>query len=306
MSDSFCSFLSSTPNPNHNSHAPPKISPIVQPYCICTHCSHLLPFNHHPGTLDCNGVDQGTSNTMQPQQSSRWSPTPVQLLVLEELYRKGMKTPSAEQIQQIALQLRQFGKIEGKNVFYWFQNHKARERQKRRRREMEETTGSSTEDKKEKDKYIMSNSEAAAGLKETGSGVKETKKWATTSNCSEQAEDISEKRSIQVLRKNIATESEGKCQNIEIPYYLTPFTSAAYRTCSNSNTPQSYGLLPFDKENFNYYEEENAGPSPRTLDLFPVKEDEQDGKPMCCVNDSMDTEVTSSSNQFFEFLPLRN
>lgn len=72
-----------------------------------------------------------------------------------------MKAPSAEQIQQIALQLRQFGKIEGKNVFYWFQNHKARERQKRRRREMEETTGSSTEDKKEKDKYVMINSEAA-------------------------------------------------------------------------------------------------------------------------------------------------
>lgn len=28
--------------------------------------------------------------------------------------------------------LRQYGKIEGKNVFYWFQNHKARERQKKR------------------------------------------------------------------------------------------------------------------------------------------------------------------------------
>ncbi|XP_058735382.1 WUSCHEL-related homeobox 6-like [Vicia villosa] len=305
MSDSFCSFLSATPNSNHNSHAPPKLSSIVQPYCLCTHCNHLLPFNHHAGTFDCRGADQGTSNTMQPQQSSRWSPTPVQLLVLEELYRKGMKTPSAEQIQQIALQLRQFGKIEGKNVFYWFQNHKARERQKRRRREMEETTGSSTEDKKEKDKYVMSNSEAA-GLKETGSGVKETKKWATTSNCSEQAEEIAEKGSIQVLRKNIAAESEGKCQNIEIPYYFTPFTSPAYRTCSNSisNTPQSYDLLPFNKENFNYYEEENA--APRTLDLFPVKEDEQDGKSMLCVNDSMETEIASSSNQFFEFLPLRN
>jgi hypothetical protein len=104
-------------------------------------------------------AEQGTSNNMQPQPSSRWSPTPVQLLVLEELYRQGMKTPSAEQIQQIASQLRQFGKIEGKNVFYWFQNHKARERQKRRRREMEGTTGSSTEVKIEKEKYITENSE---------------------------------------------------------------------------------------------------------------------------------------------------
>lgn len=96
-------------------------------------------------------AEQGTSNAagseshvVQPQQSSRWSPTPVQLLVLEELYRQGLKTPSAEQIQQIATQLRQFGKIEGKNVFYWFQNHKARERQKRRRREMEETTAANS------------------------------------------------------------------------------------------------------------------------------------------------------------------
>ena len=81
----------------------------------------------------------------------------MQLLVLEELYKQGTKTPSAEQIQQIASQLRQFGKIEGKNVFYWFQNHKARERQKRRRREMEENnnnnaaaSSSSGEGKKER------------------------------------------------------------------------------------------------------------------------------------------------------------
>lgn len=65
--------------------------------------------------------------------SSRWNPTPEQLRALEELYRRGTRTPSAEQIQQITAQLRRFGKIEGKNVFYWFQNHKARERQKRRR-----------------------------------------------------------------------------------------------------------------------------------------------------------------------------
>ncbi|KAF7822246.1 WUSCHEL-related homeobox 1-like [Senna tora] len=65
--------------------------------------------------------------------STRWNPTGEQLRALEELYRRGTRTPSAEQIQHITAQLRRFGKIEGKNVFYWFQNHKARERQKRRR-----------------------------------------------------------------------------------------------------------------------------------------------------------------------------
>ncbi|KAL8153549.1 hypothetical protein V2J09_011309 [Rumex salicifolius] len=65
--------------------------------------------------------------------SSRWNPTAEQLRTLEDLYRRGTRTPSTDQIQRITAQLRRFGKIEGKNVFYWFQNHKARERQKRRR-----------------------------------------------------------------------------------------------------------------------------------------------------------------------------
>ncbi|GMQ11501.1 hypothetical protein CsSME_00054123 [Camellia sinensis var. sinensis] len=72
-------------------------------------------------------------NPHQVVVSSRWNPTPEQLQTLEELYRRGTRTPSADQIQHITAQLRRYGKIEGKNVFYWFQNHKARERQKRRR-----------------------------------------------------------------------------------------------------------------------------------------------------------------------------
>ena len=68
--------------------------------------------------------------------AARWTPTPEQLYALEEIYQTGTRTPSATQIQQIAARLRRFGKIEGKNVFYWFQNHKARERQKRRRQQL--------------------------------------------------------------------------------------------------------------------------------------------------------------------------
>ncbi|XP_073009195.1 WUSCHEL-related homeobox 3A-like [Typha latifolia] len=50
------------------------------------------------------------------------------------MYRSGVRTPNAAQIQQITAHLSFYGKIEGKNVFYWFQNHKARDRQKMRRR----------------------------------------------------------------------------------------------------------------------------------------------------------------------------
>ncbi|KAK3140878.1 hypothetical protein QOZ80_5AG0407010 [Eleusine coracana subsp. coracana] len=55
-------------------------------------------------------------------------------MFLEEMYRGGLRTPNASQIQQITAHLSAYGRIEGKNVFYWFQNHKARDRQKLRRR----------------------------------------------------------------------------------------------------------------------------------------------------------------------------
>ncbi|KAF9620815.1 hypothetical protein IFM89_014752 [Coptis chinensis] len=67
------------------------------------------------------------------QSSTRWTPTSDQIRILKDLYyNNGVRSPSAEQIQRISARLRQYGKIEGKNVFYWFQNHKARERQKKR------------------------------------------------------------------------------------------------------------------------------------------------------------------------------
>ncbi|XP_022728695.1 WUSCHEL-related homeobox 3-like [Durio zibethinus] len=71
---------------------------------------------------------------MSPAASTRWCPTPEQLMILEEMYRSGIRTPNASQIQQITSHLSFYGKIEGKNVFYWFQNHKARDRQKLRRK----------------------------------------------------------------------------------------------------------------------------------------------------------------------------
>ncbi|KAJ3676391.1 hypothetical protein LUZ60_003803 [Juncus effusus] len=66
--------------------------------------------------------------------TTRWCPTPEQLMILEEMYRNGLRTPNAPQIQQITAHLSCYGRIEGKNVFYWFQNHKARDRQKLRRK----------------------------------------------------------------------------------------------------------------------------------------------------------------------------
>ncbi|XP_074588921.1 WUSCHEL-related homeobox 5-like [Curcuma longa] len=70
-----------------------------------------------------------------PASSSRWNPTKEQISLLEGLYKQGVRTPSADQIQQITGKLREYGIIEGKNVFYWFQNHKARQRQKQKQKQ---------------------------------------------------------------------------------------------------------------------------------------------------------------------------
>ncbi|KAL6551970.1 hypothetical protein OROGR_008124 [Orobanche gracilis] len=80
-----------------------------------------------------NSGKSSSSSYLCRQSSTRWSPTSEQIRILKDLYyNNGVRSPTAEQIQRISAKLRQYGKIEGKNVFYWFQNHKARERQKKR------------------------------------------------------------------------------------------------------------------------------------------------------------------------------
>ncbi|KAJ6288294.1 hypothetical protein OIU76_024309 [Salix suchowensis] len=79
---------------------------------------------------DNNGGAKGSF--LCRQTSTRWTPTADQIRILKELYYiKGVRSPNGAEIQQISARLRKYGKIEGKNVFYWFQNHKARERQKK-------------------------------------------------------------------------------------------------------------------------------------------------------------------------------
>ncbi|XP_061996563.1 protein WUSCHEL-like, partial [Rosa rugosa] len=80
-----------------------------------------------------NKVAGSSANRLCRQSSTRWTATTDQIRILKELYyNKGVRSPTVEQVQRICLQLKRYGKIEGKNVFYWFQNHKARERQKKR------------------------------------------------------------------------------------------------------------------------------------------------------------------------------
>ncbi|KAJ4837643.1 hypothetical protein Tsubulata_032326, partial [Turnera subulata] len=95
-----------------------------------THLQQHLQNQQQPNEDNSGGAK---GSFLCRQSSTRWTPTADQIRILKDLYyNNGVRSPSAEQIQRISARLRQYGKIEGKNVFYWFQNHKARERQKKR------------------------------------------------------------------------------------------------------------------------------------------------------------------------------
>ncbi|KAJ1382869.1 Homeobox-like domain superfamily [Sesbania bispinosa] len=80
-----------------------------------------------------SGSVRGNNSASTGTKCGRWNPTTEQVKLLTELFSSGLCTPSTDQIQKISTQLSFYGKIESKNVFYWCQNHKARERQKRRK-----------------------------------------------------------------------------------------------------------------------------------------------------------------------------
>lgn len=60
----------------------------------------------------------------------RWTPTPVQLQILERIFDQGNGTPSKEKIKEITAELGQHGQISETNVYNWFQNRRARSKRR--------------------------------------------------------------------------------------------------------------------------------------------------------------------------------
>ncbi|XVF85369.1 hypothetical protein PTKIN_Ptkin17bG0112100 [Pterospermum kingtungense] len=281
---------------------------------------HLLALNH--ADLASNASERSDKaaelSELQPLGSSRWNPTPEQLLALEELYRRGTRTPSAAQIQQIATRLRRFGKIEGKNVFYWFQNHKARERQKRRRQQPPPPKQQPQCDQS------LENKESSGSVT-TGLESEQTKNKGPTSNFSELQEQFISTHGVAAA----ATAKSGPNEWIQIQeelqliksrvgramvesqfspiYLLNSMSSSTTTTSSDSaramNTRNLCSIKPHH-ENITTLEDENR--EDQTLELFPLgsnginisKRDTQ--VPIRAIN------TTFNPNQYIEFLPLKN
>lgn len=60
----------------------------------------------------------------------RWTPTPTQLQILEQIFDDGIGTPSKLKIKEITTELAQHGQISETNVYNWFQNRRARSKKK--------------------------------------------------------------------------------------------------------------------------------------------------------------------------------
>ncbi|KAK6150293.1 hypothetical protein DH2020_015225 [Rehmannia glutinosa] len=80
------------------------------------------------GNLYCDPLITSGAHKITGRQ--RWTPTPMQLQILERIFDQGIGTPSKQKIKEITNELSQHGQISETNVYNWFQNRRARSKRK--------------------------------------------------------------------------------------------------------------------------------------------------------------------------------
>ncbi|XVF63517.1 hypothetical protein PTKIN_Ptkin09bG0092900 [Pterospermum kingtungense] len=81
-----------------------------------------------PGAFYCDPIGVSLGHKITARQ--RWTPTALQLQILETIYNQGSGTPSKQKIKEITAELAQHGQISETNVYNWFQNRRARSKRK--------------------------------------------------------------------------------------------------------------------------------------------------------------------------------
>nr|QXO37011.1 WUSCHEL-related homeobox 8 [Paphiopedilum callosum] len=80
------------------------------------------------GSLYCDPLLTSSSHKIAARQ--RWTPSPMQLQILENIFVEGNGTPSKEKIKEITTELTKHGHISETNVYNWLQNRRARSKRK--------------------------------------------------------------------------------------------------------------------------------------------------------------------------------
>ncbi|MCO5604793.1 hypothetical protein L7F22_058965 [Adiantum nelumboides] len=65
----------------------------------------------------------------------RWTPSQIQLQILESVFDKSNGTPSKQRIKELTVELGKHGSILETNVYNWFQNRKARAKRKQQHKD---------------------------------------------------------------------------------------------------------------------------------------------------------------------------
>ncbi|XP_071697194.1 WUSCHEL-related homeobox 1-like [Rutidosis leptorrhynchoides] len=286
------------------------------------HDHHLLPHNN---LLEQNKKEYNSQQNMVVV-SSRWNPTPEQLQTLEELYRRGTRTPSADEIQHITAQLRRYGKIEGKNVFYWFQNHKARERQKRRRQLDKPTQDLHQPPSFNTDINNVNLIDHSILHKDSVADVEETRNWAIPTfseksvlrertesrmmNISvEQQQQNGNDQLLHRRRKNTFPARNATWnQTTQSLSYSSSSSSPLITSCSTPDTvtfttcaSKTTSSLVVSSHHLQLH---HVGDAFETLELFPVNS--TNGKERMEKYFVPMGDVSLGPRQFIEFLPLKN
>nr|VDD58847.1 unnamed protein product [Brassica oleracea] len=269
--------------------------------------SHSLA--HHCNMDDIRNDEQiitgsaGEPKEREKYMHSRWNPTPEQTMVLEEVYSSGTRTPTTQQIQEIASKLQKYGRIEGKNVFYWFQNHKSRERLKRRRGDQQGVTTISNvhEETLRKDNVIIdtANKDSSSVSRRRGDHrVIHTSTYLSPSPTHPQKNSIDDGKREE-YKRGLEEEKETTSQNQIHPSNSSDFNYHLITASKPSQEEEQQYKLNDDEE-----EEEEETRKSRTLDLFPVIEnqeiigfEEKNTKP---------NQLYCNYCYYYEFMPLMN
>ncbi|MCO5605882.1 hypothetical protein L7F22_060067 [Adiantum nelumboides] len=65
----------------------------------------------------------------------RWTPSQIQLQILESVFEKSNGTPSKQRVKELTVELGKHGSISETNVYNWFQNRKARAKRKQQHKD---------------------------------------------------------------------------------------------------------------------------------------------------------------------------